>query len=129
MHLAFCPECDQRLRLGANLRVGQPITCPVCKTKLQIIGLNPLELDAREPETRVIAKVKQVVESPCPECEDSVNLGTRPHEGQRLVCPACKTPLEIVSLDPLEIDVSFAGWRRPVPKTKDQKWGGRQVRS
>lgn len=42
----------------------------------------------------------------CPECGNSVNLGGRPWEGQRLVCSNCDAELEVVNTDPLELDLA-----------------------
>ena len=41
----------------------------------------------------------------CPECDHRLKLGVRPRIGQRSVCSKCNTPLEIVSLSPLELDI------------------------
>jgi lysine biosynthesis protein LysW len=43
----------------------------------------------------------------CPSCGESVNVGTRPKMGQRVVCQACDTELEVVWLDPVELDWPF----------------------
>lgn len=42
--IAFCPECDSRLRLR-TVRLGQRITCRECDTALEVVELNPIELD------------------------------------------------------------------------------------
>jgi lysine biosynthesis protein LysW len=43
----------------------------------------------------------------CPSCGESVNVGARPKMGQRVVCQACDTDLEVVWLDPVELDWPF----------------------
>ena len=40
----------------------------------------------------------------CLECGNSISLGTRLHEGQRLICTECGARLEVISLRPLELD-------------------------
>jgi len=40
-----CLNCDNLLNLEAPLRVSQRISCPSCQVLLEIINLNPLELD------------------------------------------------------------------------------------
>jgi lysine biosynthesis protein LysW len=40
----------------------------------------------------------------CPSCEAKVNVGSSPKMGKRVVCPVCHTELEIVWLDPVELD-------------------------
>lgn len=40
----------------------------------------------------------------CPECDAQINVGRNPTEGQVVVCPRCRTELEIISLDPVELD-------------------------
>ena len=40
-----CPECDRPIALGKNPKQGQFIECPECSEMLEVISLNPLELD------------------------------------------------------------------------------------
>ena len=40
----------------------------------------------------------------CPDCDALVNVGPRPKEGQRVTCQNCGTTLEVISLQPLELD-------------------------
>jgi lysine biosynthesis protein LysW len=42
--IAYCPDCDATLRLK-TVRLGQQITCRECGTILEIVELNPVELD------------------------------------------------------------------------------------
>lgn len=41
----FCRSCGSGIRLRQSSRVGQQVACPKCGTRLEIIGLNPIELD------------------------------------------------------------------------------------
>jgi lysine biosynthesis protein LysW len=112
---ALCPECYQRLKLGAHPRIGQRTVCSRCNTHLEIVALSPLELDISEvslPRPDATARKRGVVETPCTECDHSLKLGTHPRTGQQLVCPECQTPLEVVSLNPLELDISVTVWKK-----------------
>jgi uncharacterized paraquat-inducible protein A len=112
---AYCPECDQRLKLGARPRVGQRTVCSRCNAHLEIVALSPLELDISDsylPMPDPTAKKRRVVEAPCIECYHSLKLGTHPRKGQQIICPECQTPLELVSLDPLELDISMTRRRK-----------------
>lgn len=42
--IAYCPDCDATLRLK-SVRLGQQITCRECGTMLEVVELNPVELD------------------------------------------------------------------------------------
>jgi lysine biosynthesis protein LysW len=42
--------------------------------------------------------------STCPSCDARVDIGPDPKMGQRLKCHFCKTELEVVWLDPVELD-------------------------
>ena len=40
----------------------------------------------------------------CPQCGYEISVGSQPHVGQQVVCPSCGSELEVVWLDPLELD-------------------------
>ena len=110
----FCSDCGNRLKLGAHPRVGQRKVCPRCGTRLEIVSVSPLILDVYDintPRPRTIPK-KTVAESICPECDHSVRLGPHPREGQQVECPGCRTDLEVVSVDPLDLDIPLAMWKK-----------------
>ncbi len=44
MATGYCPDCDGQLGLS-NPRLGQKLLCPYCDTQLEVIALEPLELD------------------------------------------------------------------------------------
>jgi hypothetical protein len=78
------------------------------------VALSPPELDISDsylPRPDAIAKRRGVVETLCIECDHSLKLGTHPRTGQQLVCPECQTLLEVVSLNPLELDISVTAWK------------------
>lgn len=39
----------------------------------------------------------------CPDCDESINL-RNPRVGQKLFCPHCETEVEVISVDPLDLD-------------------------
>lgn len=44
MAKAYCPNCDAAV-IKDNPRVGAMITCRECETELEIISINPFEVD------------------------------------------------------------------------------------
>ena len=44
MAKSFCPECNQRVEVIAP-ELGQVLNCSRCKTELEVIYLDPLQLD------------------------------------------------------------------------------------
>jgi lysine biosynthesis protein LysW len=40
-----CPECDSTIVLSTKMKLGEHIECPECGEMLEVISLNPLELD------------------------------------------------------------------------------------
>lgn len=49
----------------------------------------------------------------CPECHTVVTVDAASGLGQRAECPACHADLEVVSLQPLELDWRF---EEPLPR-------------
>lgn len=45
MATAYCPECEQMVKLGAEPMEGQRVTCSNCGTMLEVVSLEPLGLD------------------------------------------------------------------------------------
>jgi lysine biosynthesis protein LysW len=43
----------------------------------------------------------------CPNCEDSINFSNQPRIGQKLTCPHCGEVLEVLDLDPIELDFVY----------------------
>lgn len=40
-----CPECDGTIVFGTKMKLGKSIECPECGVMLEVISLNPFELD------------------------------------------------------------------------------------
>lgn len=45
MALAVCPECDEDIHIPGRPRVGYKVACHRCAAQLQVVDLEPLELD------------------------------------------------------------------------------------
>lgn len=48
MPTAICPECDEEVYVDAESEQGDVVTCDECGTDLEVVGLDPVELDAYE---------------------------------------------------------------------------------
>ena len=48
---------------------------------------------------------KKVPTGTCPECEADVHVDTDSDKGDTLTCDECGTELEVVGLDPVELDI------------------------
>jgi len=46
MSWTYCPECDARFPVPRTARPGDLIRCPECNESLEVISLNPLELES-----------------------------------------------------------------------------------
>lgn len=56
----------------------------------------------------------------CLYCDQPVSLGSRPMEGQVITCSNCGVQLEVLSLDPLELDWAFL---KPTVDDREWDWG------
>jgi lysine biosynthesis protein LysW len=45
MAIAFCPDCEEPIRISVQPKVGQRLTCRSCGAELEVIETSPLELD------------------------------------------------------------------------------------
>lgn len=45
--------------------------------------------------------------SRCPSCGEKISIGERPKIGQYLLCSNCDEKVEIISLDPVVLDLLF----------------------
>ena len=48
MPTAICPECDEEVYVDADSEQGDVVSCDECGTDLEVVGLDPIELDAYE---------------------------------------------------------------------------------
>lgn len=42
---AKCPQCGEEILVGTKPRIGQQVSCNNCGSELEVVWLDPLELD------------------------------------------------------------------------------------
>lgn len=50
MPTAICPECDEEVYVDADSEQGDVVNCDECGADLEVVGLDPVELDVYEGE-------------------------------------------------------------------------------
>lgn len=45
MPLAACPECQTEIHVDEDVDKGEIVNCEECDIKLEVVGLDPIELD------------------------------------------------------------------------------------
>lgn len=45
MPIAACPECGAEIHVEDDMDKGEIIVCEECESSLQVVGLDPVELD------------------------------------------------------------------------------------
>lgn len=45
MPLATCPECGAEIHVDEEIDKGETMHCEECDAKLEVVGLDPIELD------------------------------------------------------------------------------------
>lgn len=48
MPTTACPECSEDVYVDADSEQGDVISCDECGTDLEVVGLDPIELDIHE---------------------------------------------------------------------------------
>ncbi|MDQ3686558.1 MAG: hypothetical protein M3430_13300 [Acidobacteriota bacterium] len=48
MPTGTCPECEADVHVDTDTDKGDAITCDECGTELEVVGLDPVELDVVE---------------------------------------------------------------------------------
>jgi len=43
--LAVCPECEAEIHVDEDAHKGEVIHCEECEARLEVVGLDPIELD------------------------------------------------------------------------------------
>jgi lysine biosynthesis protein LysW len=43
--LAVCPECEAEIHVNDDVDKGEIINCEGCEARLEVVGLDPIELD------------------------------------------------------------------------------------
>ena len=41
----ICPDCGNRIKLWPLINVGEELVCPFCEADLEVVSLDPVELD------------------------------------------------------------------------------------
>jgi hypothetical protein len=62
-----------------------------------------------------MVSVDKKVTVSCLDCERSIELSFQPVEGQIITCPNCEAELEVISVQPLELDFYYEDW-------EDDEW-------
>lgn len=122
MFQRFCPECNQLLTFKFTLGKGQQFVCPECEARLLVINEDPLELIAAN-RANGSKKKPHVIEVSCITCDHFIHLKAHVHLGQRLICSQCGTHLEVIGVDPLEVDVALPV---NVKRGRDRRFDSRQ---
>ena len=50
MPLATCPECDADIHVDEDMDKGDIVGCDECEVRLEVVGLDPIELDVAPDE-------------------------------------------------------------------------------
>ncbi len=50
MPVGTCPECDADVHVDTDADKGDSVACDECGTELEIVGLDPVELDIAEED-------------------------------------------------------------------------------
>ena len=48
MPVGTCPDCEAEVHVDLDADKGDSVTCDECSTELEIVGLDPVELDIAE---------------------------------------------------------------------------------
>ena len=48
MPTAACPECEEKVYVDAESEQGDVVSCEECGSDLEVVGLDPVELDLYE---------------------------------------------------------------------------------
>ena len=61
---------------------------------------NPEQDETEKKEVRMVTAT-------CVECDEEIEINDRPRRGLRVICPNCGAQLEVVSTNPIELDLPF----------------------
>jgi len=50
MPRGICPECEAEVQVDEDTDKGDTVECPDCGTLLEVVGLDPIELDVTMEE-------------------------------------------------------------------------------
>lgn len=52
MPLAACPECQAEIHVDDDVEKGETLHCEECEATLEVVGLDPIELDLADVEDK-----------------------------------------------------------------------------
>jgi alpha-aminoadipate/glutamate carrier protein LysW len=108
MITADCPLCGEGIDLGMILKFGQRLHCSACEAVLEVSALSPIKLDWLYFDQYInegdYNDIKHNRLATCPRCQHEFNTSSRLRLGQCVLCPACDAELEVVWLDPIELN-------------------------
>jgi lysine biosynthesis protein LysW len=58
----------------------------------------------------------------CPDCEEKINMTGEIVWGQKVVCPHCGVDLEVINVDPVELDWVFEDSDYDYPDDDEEDW-------
>ena len=50
MPVGTCPDCEAEVHVDLDADKGDTVTCDECATQLEVVGLDPVELDIAEDD-------------------------------------------------------------------------------
>jgi lysine biosynthesis protein LysW len=108
MFTAKCPICEEKIDLSKKVKYLERVTCPTCDALLEVVNMDPLQLDWIYYDEYYDSNGKERSMNPrsakCPLCREVVYIGSHAKVGGRILCPGCDAQLEIVSMVPIELD-------------------------
>jgi alpha-aminoadipate carrier protein LysW len=66
-----------------------------------------------------MVSVSKKITVSCLDCERTFELSFQPVEGQIITCPNCDAELEVINVQPLELDFYYEDWDED-----DEDWDG-----
>ena len=55
MPLAVCPECEAEIHVDEDVDKGEILHCEECEARLEVVGLDPIELDVAAEGLQALA--------------------------------------------------------------------------
>lgn len=126
---AKCPVCGSKIKVHHKPKLGQRYSCRWCISLLEVTEIVPLELEScYDEEVTAVPRrngdKKKGNILTCPICTSKVRMHQKPRLGDRLLCPSCETQLDVVGVNPVELDLPHNGyfnWDRNT-HVKDEFW-------
>jgi alpha-aminoadipate carrier protein LysW len=62
-----------------------------------------------------------VISAICPDCDSEIAFDKAPALGEVLICPHCDADLEVIGLEPIELDWAYA-WSDEDLEEDEEEW-------